>query len=232
MKYTPVLVLASAAAVAADCSVTTTLEDGNYYCEAVSQISYTNLVGSGTYESVSYMDSTGTCDFTNTTYSGSIAPFDEELSVHIRGPTQLKQFAVYTPASSSSKRNQQKSHKRHNHQQLHKKAAQQKEKRAVGDVVYATIDGKLVSWINTYSGQTAAAAAVSSSAAATTTSAISTKTTSKATSTETSTASTATGTTVSGDYKRIAYYSAEDQTSDGVTFLNNMGGSGSGVWDT
>ncbi|KAF2156396.1 hypothetical protein K461DRAFT_275501 [Myriangium duriaei CBS 260.36] len=33
-----------------------------------------------------------------------MAPFNEELSIHIRGPFNLKQFAYYTPSTSTSKR--------------------------------------------------------------------------------------------------------------------------------
>lgn len=228
MKYTAVLALASAAAVSASCSVTSFLEGGNWYCEAVEQISYTNLAASGTYQAVSYMDSTGTCTFEDQAYSGSIAPFDEELSVHIRGPTQLKQFAVYTPSSSSSKREQHRSHKRHGHQHLHHKKAEQKEERDVGDVVYATINGQVVSWINTYSGETVAANVNAASA----TSAVTTSTKASSTSTSTKSSSTSTSTAAAGDYSRIAYYNAEDQTANGIVFLNNLGGAGSGVWDT
>lgn len=77
---------------------------GNWYCNQVNAITYDNFGGSGTYNRVSYMsDSNGECNFTTYSYSGAIAPFDEELSLHIRGPIQLKQFAYYTPTTSSSK---------------------------------------------------------------------------------------------------------------------------------
>ncbi|KAH6657847.1 putative TOS1-like glycosyl hydrolase-domain-containing protein [Truncatella angustata] len=224
--------LASAATVrATDCAE----DSGNWYCEAVSLITYTGLDISGSYRQVTNMDSTtGDCTFSNKTYSGSIAPFDEELSVHVRGPAQLKQFAVYTPSSSSTKKRQEHKshHKRHGHQHLHQK--KHEAARAVGDVVTATIDGTVQTWINTWDGSSdsdakveVAAYEVSSTAKASSTSAAK----SSSTKTKTSSASTSTSTSVSGDYTRIAYYNAEDATADGVTFLGAHGGSGSGVFD-
>lgn len=93
-----------------------------------------------------------------------------QLSLHIRGPTWLKQVAVYTlDTSSPNKRNKKRSthdhrrggghqylHKRHGeveevrehaHEHKHKKA-----KRSVGQMVAATIDGQVVSWTNVYAG--------------------------------------------------------------------------------
>ncbi|KAL1302318.1 hypothetical protein AAFC00_002731 [Neodothiora populina] len=48
-------------------------------------------------------DNNGECDFATFSYSGSVAPFDEELSIHLRGPLYLKQFAFYTPSGSAAK---------------------------------------------------------------------------------------------------------------------------------
>lgn len=74
------MVMASAAAVSADCSITSFLENGNWYCEAVQLISYTGLDTSGSYKAVSNMDTTtGDCSFESQAYSGSIAPFNEEV---------------------------------------------------------------------------------------------------------------------------------------------------------
>ncbi|KAI1857081.1 hypothetical protein JX265_011282 [Neoarthrinium moseri] len=231
MKYTAAVLLASAAAVSADCATTSYEEGGNWFCQAVNQIKYTNLAASGSYKAVSSMSSSGDCSFSDKAYSGAIAPFDEELSVHVRGPTQLKSFAVYKPAATK-KRAEHKSHRRHGHQHLHKKAAEgkQEEARAVGDDVIATINGQVVSWKNTWDGKTAAVAdskaAATTYPAAATTAATSSKTTKAA-----STASTSADFDAAGDYTRVAYYSAEDQTADGITFLGNYGGQGSGVFD-
>lgn len=35
-----------------------------------------------------------------------------------------------------------------------------------------------------------------------------------------------------GDWSQIAYFKSDEKHSNGVTFLNNRGGQGSGVWDT
>ena len=95
----------------------------------------------------------------------------EQLSLHVRGPTWLKQIAVYTlDTSSNSKRNTERNThgRRHaKHQYLHDQHGKVKEvrvrqhehnyaKRSVGAIVSATIDGQLVSWTNMYAGPGAA----------------------------------------------------------------------------
>ena len=104
-------------------------------------------------------------------------------------------------------------------------------KRAVGDVVSATIDGQLVSWINVYAGPTDAPVleAVDSTSASNTnadtaelpdmTSVASFTTT---TGTPSSTLSTAMAT--SEDWARRAYFNAANGTVEGLTFLNHFGG--------
>ena len=53
---------------------------GNYYCNEVTQIKYTNIGHGGSYSRVSSMNQDdGTCGFSATGYSGSMAPFDEEV---------------------------------------------------------------------------------------------------------------------------------------------------------
>lgn len=49
-------------------------------------------------------ESTCQCTQQSFGFSGSLAPLDEELSVHFRGPINLKQFGVYYPSSSSLKK--------------------------------------------------------------------------------------------------------------------------------
>lgn len=58
-------------------------------------------------------------------------------------------------------------HKRHAHEH-----AQEAEKRALGDVVVATIDGQVVSWLNNWSGESTTAAAATSTPAAATSAAV------------------------------------------------------------
>jgi hypothetical protein len=79
MKYTAAIIAASAAVTrATSCAE----EGGNYYCDAVSAIQYTGLDLPGSYKAVSSMDSSGTCSYASQSYSGAIAPFDEEVRQH------------------------------------------------------------------------------------------------------------------------------------------------------
>lgn len=206
--------------------------------------------------------------------------------MHFRGPLTLKQFAVYTPSSSSKKREVSSSnHRRHGHKKFHrhsKAAEEHSEAKRDADMVIATIDGKVVSWVNDWTGLETSVAASSatqatevvatidgkvvswandwtglqtsvlsnSAAQATsvvtwTTSAVTEVATSVSLQMSASSSSTATTTCTStgtvtvssagmegtGAYARIAYYDATSGTSDGLTFLGNYGGSGSGVFD-
>jgi Putative TOS1-like glycosyl hydrolase (DUF2401) len=88
-------------------------------------------------------------------------------------------------------------------------------------MVTATIDGKVVSWTNQYDGgpkPTSAAAAGPNSGV-------------EAPQRAAPKAATPTMNPGNGQWGRQAYYNAEQQTADGLTFLNNMGGQGSGVFD-
>lgn len=76
-------VSALALSVNADlCSVGSEEIGGNWYCQAVTAITYTGLGGSGSYNKVTDMDSTtGACSSEAQGYSGSIAPLDEEVCI-------------------------------------------------------------------------------------------------------------------------------------------------------
>ena len=66
------------------CANTKTYEDGDYYCQNVDQVIYTNVASSGEYMEVVYMDEeTGECRFAdvNRTFEGEMAPFDEPVSL-------------------------------------------------------------------------------------------------------------------------------------------------------
>ncbi|KAI5844233.1 putative TOS1-like glycosyl hydrolase-domain-containing protein [Tricharina praecox] len=106
------------------------------YCEAVQGIAYNDISGSGTYDDVSRMDAaTCKCDTKPKAYNGAMAPLDEQLSLHFRGPLALKQFAVYYPSSSAQGKRKAKrathlqKHARndrkhgHGHRKPHRKAA-------------------------------------------------------------------------------------------------------------
>lgn len=232
MRYSiATALLASATYVAAD----NCIEDGgNWYCNKATHIKYTNVGGTGSYDAVSLMDSSGTCNFGSSSYSGGIAPLDQQVSIHCRGPLQLKQFAAYAPGSSSSKKRSVNAHHHHHrrhghgHQHVHEKRGQ--------DWVTATIDGQVVSWVNDYNpGATPAGDKVKSdhstkagvAAAAATTAASTSKGSSKGSSSSSSSSSSS-----GSDYSRIGYYNAEDSTADGIVFLGNYGGSGSGAWSS
>lgn len=62
-----------------------TLEDGDYYCQKVEQVIYTNVAHAGEYMEVVHMnEDTGECRFAdvNRTFSGEMAPFNEPVSCH------------------------------------------------------------------------------------------------------------------------------------------------------
>lgn len=174
----------------------------------------------------------------------------------------LKQVAVYTPDATTTsgtnrKRNPHKhgdahaQYGQHNipgHQWLHGKRnavepinepelESHLKDRALGDMVTATIDGKLASWTNEYAGP--GVATMVAGAGNTNDSSLKEKeaihtTRSASTAMGTSNAalivdsagttpSTAQGST-SGNWVRQAYYNAESGTAEGITFLNHFGG--------
>lgn len=165
----------------------------------------------------------------------------QKLSLHIRGPTWLKQLAVYVPTSYHGLIGKEEVSKKSNfygrrngHQHLHKHKREVINgqnivltKRAVGDVVSAIIEGQLVSWTNIYNTP------------ATTTTVAQARP--KATCEKTNAGSLSNAETrihsplpksnVSGTIKqdgswsREAYYDATAGVSNGFTFLNHFGGS-------
>ncbi|KAI1378698.1 putative TOS1-like glycosyl hydrolase-domain-containing protein [Hypoxylon crocopeplum] len=236
MKYSTALVVAAASVANAGFCSDAFEEFGNFFCpNAVKQIKYSGLDIAGKYRAVDKMDNSGTCTFKDKDYSGPIAPFDEDLTLHFRGPLELKSLAVYTP--SKGKRDLPKPHsKRHGHQHLHKKHHEhQAEKRA--DIVTAVIDGVTQTWENNWFGPGAATAtpdptpAVAATVEVAAANAVdSSKGSSAATSSKSSSSSSS---VAAGDYERTAYYSAKDQVADGLVFLGNYGDPAiSGTWDT
>ncbi|KAL9077769.1 MAG: hypothetical protein Q9161_000141 [Pseudevernia consocians] len=110
-------------------------------------------------------------------------------------------------------------------------------KRAVGDLVSATIDGQLVSWTNVYAGPGVATdapvlGAVDDTGASTsgtdktegTDETSQSYTLSSTMTTSTSSASASTAPVTSGGWARQAYFNAASGTAEGVTFLNHFGG--------
>ncbi|QLL34751.1 hypothetical protein HG536_0H01260 [Torulaspora globosa] len=79
------------------------MSGGNYYCSETDAVVFSNVGYSGSYKDVTSMDeSSGVCLQDTVSFSGSLAPLDEELSVHFRGPLRLLQFGVYYPSGGSS----------------------------------------------------------------------------------------------------------------------------------
>ncbi|CAB66439.1 hypothetical protein POMI540_3594 [Schizosaccharomyces pombe] len=96
-------------------------ENGYYYCNQASEVEFTNVGYSSTYNEITNMDTSScSCSSTPKSYGGNLAPFDEEFSFHFRGPIELKRFAVYYPDTSNAlsslrKRSNNQHMKRHPH---------------------------------------------------------------------------------------------------------------------
>lgn len=187
----------------------------------------------------------------------------------------MRQFAVYQPSTGTAKAKREEPSHGHNHAAFHEKqrrrAAVAAEKRdpdgnmvvatingnvvswvnnaapataAAGEpMVTATIDGKVVSWANNYHPGAAAtpAPALASPAPAPASNPSPVSVGIKAASFPSASAgtpnkimpATAPINAVRGDWTQVGYFNKDNQTAEGIAFLNNMGGTqGSGVWDT
>src|SRR2546423_12788468 len=63
--------------------------NGNWYCQPVNAITYSNIDSHGTYNKVTNMEN-GVCGSTSHSYNGAMAPLDEE--VRFRMPILLAEF--------------------------------------------------------------------------------------------------------------------------------------------
>ncbi|KAF5101923.1 hypothetical protein D0Z00_000578 [Geotrichum galactomycetum] len=99
---------------------------GNYYCNKVNQVVYENIGFSGSYNEVTNFDTSScSCSSKPVSFSGSLSPLDQEVSLHFRGPLNLKQFAYYSYNNTKTKRDVSEEHtvaKRHAHH-AHKRDA-------------------------------------------------------------------------------------------------------------
>lgn len=207
-----------------------------------------------------------------------------QVSIHFRGPIAIKQFAVYYPAASSSTtssapaathtggnslglkraKRANPAERRHPHGHAHfhdsKKVREiqdaEVERRQLGAMVTAVIDGKTVSWANNWDGQahqatpsaggakassvvvakgsSAAASVATSAAAPVVASSAAVKASSKAAAASSSSSAAAVASSVplaSGDWSRAGYYNSAQGVSQGLSFLNHLGGGSSGVFD-
>ena len=164
------------------------------------------------------------------------------MSLHFRGPLQLKQLAIYAPGSSTSKKQRRagNNHRRHGHQHLHQHDHRDRAviERSVGQKVTATIDGQVASWLNTYSGQPSSAAvnadyaqASPTTTGSSTTAALPNSSSSPSSSSKPHSASSSALSDSTASWTRQGFYSSQSQQSEGLVFLNNHGGTGSGVFE-
>ena len=175
-----------------------------------------------------------------------------QVSWHFRGPLVLKQFAAYIPGSDCEKRSVEpivRHSRHHGHQFFHarkkevheiQERATREQKRGIGDMVTATIDGKVVSWMNEYGGgadhgspatPTSDPHEIVHTAHPDTHGGGSPQQTSKAVPNPGAGTSNPTANAQSGGWGRQAYYNADVGTADGLVFLNHNGGDKSGVFD-
>lgn len=234
MKFSTLLAIASA--LVGSVSATCTEVSGNYYCNEVSKVVYKNVGFSGSYNAVTAMDeSSGTCSSLSKSFSGSLSPLDDELSLHFRGPLKLLQFGVYYPASgTNAKRDDEDcTTTQHVHHKHVKRATAM-----VTETVYIDQNGNTVTAAATSSSvpqassaaAPAAAAAASSSAAASSASSAAASAAGSSAASAASSGSSSSDTASAGDWSRASYYVPGSTTN--VTFLNYYGGSGSGVWSS
>ncbi|KAF3919738.1 hypothetical protein ABW20_dc0107492 [Dactylellina cionopaga] len=201
-----------------------------YYCNEVTKMQYTNVGCSGTFKTPSIMkDDSGQCvvDHTEQAYSGPLAPLNEQITFHLRGPLKLYNFAAYyidnTPddedttdspsyAAREKREASQKKHRRFEHHHHHEKRKLKVKTEVVEEVVTITkwVDGphptssKAVELDAAPSGVVANAYKPSSGKPKK---------------------------PASGDvWKRVGFYDSAKQILEGATFMNNKGGQGSGTW--
>ncbi|QPG75597.1 hypothetical protein FOA43_002954 [Brettanomyces nanus] len=211
--------------VSADCSYV----DGNYYCSQAEAIDYEGIGFSGSYSDVTNMDETSCeCSQSSVSFSGTMSPLDEELSVHFRGPLKLAQFGVYYPASSTSAKVKRDAEGCASYEHVHHKHKRAAAVQIVEETttVYADASGNIInpstSAVAVASGVAAVASAVVSAAASSAASSVASSAASSSSSSSSA---------VAGDWVRSSYYTPG--TGDNVTFLNHQGGvTDSGTWST
>lgn len=66
------------------CSQGSTEISGNWFCQPVTAIQYTNVGFPGTYQQIVDMPPNGKCVSETTSFSGPLSPLDGEVSVVVR----------------------------------------------------------------------------------------------------------------------------------------------------
>lgn len=207
---------------------------GNYYCAKTNKVAFQNVGFSSSYQDVVSMDeNSGKCTQKTYEFSGNLAPLNEDLSLHFRGPLKLKQFGVYYPASGSknNKRadDEDCSTTKHVHHKHVKRATAFVTQTVFVDQYGNTVTSSATDTPSTADGESfdttqTNVASVSSDGG----SPASSNGAVDASSTDSGSSSTASAS--SGDWVRAAYY--KPGTAENCTFLNHHGGSGSGVWSS
>lgn len=234
--------------IKADCVLSS---DGNYYCDETKAIVYSNVGASGSYNDITSMnEQTGACSSSALAFSGDLAPLNEELSVHFRGPINLKQFGVYYPANKLQKRDTEECE-----EVVTKKGHQHKRDIAVEYVevtatVFVNAAGETVTPVaaaeveaaettqTTEANQKSSQAPVQSNSAtavaagSSESSPSSSESSSGAHSSKTSQSASSSGSSVAtGDWERYSYFTPGSASN--CVFMNHQGGTaGSGVWSS
>jgi hypothetical protein len=73
--------LFAASAICSCASGAAKMVDGNWYCEKVKGIRYTNVGGAGKYRNIDAMNPDGSCSSAWKSFDGPISPLDEEVSI-------------------------------------------------------------------------------------------------------------------------------------------------------
>lgn len=128
--------------------------------------------------------------------------------MHFRGPLELNKFAVYYPNSTPINKRTEEHIKRHAHAYKHKR------------------DTRIVTETKTITVYVPSTKTATGGAGAPTTSPNVAPSHDDDGGDDDDDAD-----TVVGDYKRTGYYDADAQTAEGLVFLNQKGGQGSGVFD-
>ncbi|MCJ1380866.1 target of Sbf [Xylographa soralifera] len=181
-------------------------------------ITFQGFPKSGSYQKLTSLNAQGDCPSEQYKFNGASSPLDEELSAVVRGPAKVKQFAVYTQDSTSSRKRTLKAdahQRRHGHQHFHEKNKEIREgkedvERRNGQLVTATMFGTVVTMTDTWDAASPAPAAAKPAASP------------AAASSEAAPAAAPVINAGTGNWGRVAYYDAESATADGLTFLGNV----------
>lgn len=128
--------------------------------------------------------------------------------MHFRGPIVLEKFAVYYPNNTPKKKRAEEHIKRHAHAHKHKR-----DNRVITETTTITV---YVPPAQTAAGGASAATPSAAPSAAPS---------------QDDTDADDADDAVVGDYSRTGYYDADAGIADGLVFLNQKGGQGSGVFD-